>query len=530
MIKKLLSASVFLAGFLFPSKSEAGNIRLDYQRDFSSAAVELRYDYLSWNDTSARMHINEILPFEARNNLEEYITGAGSYADFISSINGSGFSSQDKIFILAVLGDVAGQNYDYSMPFREVSSQQLFSAIQQNISNNEIVVAGAICGGIHDFLRNTARSFGLPAVTYFGRNIGGGDHVLAAVLGDTGFVHFNYGDVMTTRTFNFYRSLVLADRVVGNSVFSHDVQNGDFLFRYYTPDGRNFFRFAGFNPDLDVIVDAVSHGVAPFNEGAHVVLGNTELSGSVDARVLNIFEVAAKAGRVYGHETSALSASDWAECVFRARFSEKEMYFDGRGGIVYGVFEEQRFRGERLFFLFDVLFGDRFNFNDVHIGFDGRVFFAGDMNSDDHLLRPSLDGSCALSAGYGPVAVYLSGQIIQGYDNVSEQNVTVHVGDAEVGILYKTSLGTVRLAGRIQPEAFVGRAGFENSNFSIDARYGVGRFYAFTPDFFEARARGRFLLSDSLSLEGSFSARHEQWLHGEQSLDGSLSGQMTVDF
>ncbi|MBI4148070.1 hypothetical protein HY490_02155, partial [Candidatus Woesearchaeota archaeon] len=104
------------------------------------------------------------------------------------------------------------------------------------------------------------------------------------------------------------------------------------------------------------------------------------------------------------------------------------------------------------------------------------------------------------------------------------------LGDVEAGVLVDTGLGRIRVAGRVQPEAYVARVGLAGKAFDLDARYGVGRHGPFTPDFVEVRAGGRLPITDSVGVDASVSGRHEQWSHGEQNTEGTATVQVKVDF
>ena len=478
------------------------------------------------------------------------IRESDNHADFIQRANQAELSTEDKIALLSYLGGRAGDNYDDSNTFEKVSLDRIFGGIQTLVETGEITPSGAMCGGIHDFIRESAQGLGLQAATYSGRmGAEGNGHIFASVLGEDGFVNIDYDELVRTGTFNFYRALDLAQQVEGSTVFAHHVYDDKFLFRRITPDGQRFFRFIQVDPSLDSFIGRVENGLQ-FSPGAHITLGNTEVSAGYELKPYEQVPISFtfKAGTMFGQPNGALDRAEMFEALGRWDFQISDapcdIDFDFRAGLVYGLFHQAKTQ-KSLIALADGQLSLAVELpEDQKVKLYIRTVFAVDMLGIEdsegstgvvHLF----DLNAMLAYESGVLNPYAAIQLMGGSNNVQEQSSALHVGDVEAGLIWKTPLANIRTAGRLAPEALVARLGVETDRFGLDLRYGHGRQGVFTPDFIEADAHGRIILQDIMpahplanrtSLEGKVGVRHERWSNGEENNQGTAQLTLQIEF
>ncbi len=538
MIKQLIATGALLAGLALPQKVLAHDITLSYdyfQNKKNTALIQ--------HTTSAEGTLSE-----------KAITSTADYFDHIATINRTSLTNAERIQHVGILGDTAGINYDYSYPFKKVSLDTVFRGIQQATQTGTPSEGGAICGGIHNFTRKASQHLGFPAINYSGRNgTEGAGHFFTSILGDEGFVHQNYGQLVHTRTFNFYQALVLAQRAEGSVEFNHLMYDGRFLFRTFTPDAQRIFRFAQFDPTLDAMIKTLDPRTS-HNSGGHIVLGNTELSGAYEHAIdlsgqgrYGILTLTGKAGRMYGQPPSTLKHADIFEGKGTITIDVDYFFIDMTFGAFYGILQQYEKQEQRPFFFGDTILGGRATLDkQTRLVYGIRFASIGDIPKVErdgiNSLLALFDLNTITALQHGPITAYTAVQLIQAPNNVEEQQFAVHLGDIETGILYTCPFGRTRIAGRLKPEAYEARIGLEHKHFSLKATYGIGRHDVFTPDYVEAETTGRLPLTeltgnkdsknilDRTSIEGKLSIRHELWSHKETNTSGSAQAVLMVEF
>lgn len=486
---------------------------------------------------------------------KQLILGSKDYGDLITDANKILHSNSEKIELLGHLGAAAGNNYDFSRPNQMVSPQYIFAQIKQSISTGKPESAGAICGGIHNFIKTTAQQLGFDAVTYSGRfGKKGTPHVFASIYDlNEGFVDFNYGQITHTRTNNFYRALVLGQRIEGADAFMNYVYDDEFLFANITPDGKRFLNFINVDPSLESLIAKHNNGIDQ-REGGHVVLSNAELSGEY---VLGLKGVSfgIKGGRMFGQTPSALRSADLLEGAVRLAHADDKFYFDFRIGSTLGFFNLVDTNNTAIMFFQTVATGFKVPVTEeikVGAGIEQIAVIDLDLTnvydsifSDVFGQRISLANIKTIwSVDYKDLSSYIAVEFLGVVNNVQEQRFTFELGDIESGIIYDCKdIGKFKVAGKIKTTAYAPYIGFDNKYFGAGLSYGLGRQGVFTPDYLEANARFTLPLLEreknsknskkegiGLSLESNFSLRREQWSHDELYHSGKGELMLKLDF
>ena len=551
LFKKCLATGAFVLGMIGLPEAKAHDIILscDY---FENKRNMAQIEYVFSEPSSDISKEKDILEKHVKQPVlaQSEITSAKDYYEYVRAINAQALSKNERIHKIALLGNVASYNYDYSLPNNKVSSQQIFSGIQDFLNTGKPMPNGAICGGIHEFTKKAAQELGIDAVTYFGRTgKEGSGHVFTSMLGDYGFVNQNYGQLLHTNTFNFYKALSIAQQVEGSVVLDHQVYDNEFLFHRITPEGQHFFRFIRFDPLLENFINTMEKGVEIPN-GGHIVLGNNEVSGAYDL-TQKYLTVSVKGGRIYGQPISALKTADMFEGVLRLTYEEKKQgFFDTRLGMIYSMFDQVYNKQQLIFIVTEMQGGGYIPIaKETNIFLGMSLFGSGgipiiEYAKADAVTMMIINLNTFISLDKGPFSVYAASQVMKGSNNVEEQEFTVYLGDIEVGTTYKCPFGKTRFAFVLKPEAYCPRVSFENKNFSVGLDYGIGRYGVFTPNYFEINTTGNVCIGDFISkksenekrfidnlyLSGQISARHEQWSHGETDTSGTLQTQIKADF
>lgn len=539
-IKKSL-AKLVLAGSMafFGSEAKADEIKLSYDF-FENKRNNVRINTIDfWPTVDSADQGGPVLS-DAINRIQL----TPDYDEFIASTNNANLPVDDRIRLLAFLGEGANYNYDESQPFNSVSDGRIFNGVQDAIMYRAPQQVGAICGGIHNFLRNSAQLMGFDAVNYEGvSNKKGTGHIFAMIHTKDGFVNFNYGKTVYTGTHNFYRAVVLSERNEGSSVFIHRVYDGDFLFDFVTPDGVRFFRFTDFNPSLDSLIDSFENHTPP-QQGARVNLGNDELSAGYTFNE-SYFNVGFKGGSMFGVSPSALRRADLFQGTAGFNFGKNDSFFDARISSIYSSLNfANGMQDNMISLLTEYNFGGKLRLTEnarLGLAFGSFLAHSFDLNykKDPRYLLSYGDFKGLLSFEYAPLSAYVSAKVNFAYSDVEEQQILPYLDDIEAGILLNSDSLKLRLAHRLEREAFVPMFALEYDNFSVGLNYGVGRFGVFTPDFLEVNSSGKFnlwkntrdsALVSSLDLDVDLSYRREFWSNDETFDSGRVQLSLRADF
>ena len=142
-VKNAIAAGTVLCGLAMPAKADD---------------ITLSYDYIE-NASRAPCSVQRSGFIDGFNSYKQ-IRESDNHADFIQRANQAELSTEDKIALLSYLGGRAGDNYDDSNTFEKVSLDRIFGGIQTLVETGEITPSGAMCGGIHDFIRESAQGLG----------------------------------------------------------------------------------------------------------------------------------------------------------------------------------------------------------------------------------------------------------------------------------------------------------------------------------------------------------------------------------
>ena len=216
--------------------------------------------------------------------------------------NNSHLSSYEKVHLLGELGGLAGYRlYDSSDSKKNANEEFMFQKLAESIRSGKNIDVG-VCRQIHNFVTQTARKFGMPAVSFTDYYQRGG-HVSSAVKIDDKWAIVNYGDVFLSEDANLFSAIDYFQKMDGVTNFQNDFFEGEKLsFRRITPDGETFYDFNIANQINSALYNYIIQKRSVIRDSS-LKISNLEKSVLLKKKVFFI-----KLGAIEGHN-SALRTS-----------------------------------------------------------------------------------------------------------------------------------------------------------------------------------------------------------------------------
>lgn len=148
------------------------------------------------------------------------IENASSAKEYFNNLASLKLSSQQKVFMLRVIGGNLYQNYNFDMVAKNetvnVSDDAMFQSLKAALNKEKL--PGGMCGNVSTFVAKAARMMGMESWLQDTLSHGSG-HIMTGVVADDGknkeIVFLDGGDSFRTGTLNFNDAIGMRERIVG---------------------------------------------------------------------------------------------------------------------------------------------------------------------------------------------------------------------------------------------------------------------------------------------------------------------------